>query len=115
VLGFTVSSVQPPTLAHMKAELDGVTLANASDDDVVRIEGNWYFAPHTVAFDHFTKSPTAYTCSWKGACQYYHLRAGGSELSDGAWAYPHLVEGAVERVGRDFSGWVAFSPKVSVS
>ena len=99
----------------MKAELDGVTLADASEDDVVRIEGNWYFAPHTVSFDHFTESPTAYTCSWKGGCQYYHLNAGGTEVSDGAWAYPHLIAGAPERVGRDFSGWVAFSPNVSVS
>jgi uncharacterized protein (DUF427 family) len=115
VLVFTVSTVQPLTLATMKAELGGVTLADASDDDVVRIEGNWYFATHTVAFDHLTESPTAYTCSWKGACQYYHLSAGGSEVSDGAWAYPDLIAGAAERVGRDFSGWVAFGPKVAVS
>jgi uncharacterized protein (DUF427 family) len=99
----------------MKAELNGVVLAEAGEDDVVRIEGNWYFAPHTVAFDYFSESPTAYTCSWKGACQYYSLRAGGADVADGAWAYPNLIAGAVERVGRDFSGYVAFGPKVSVS
>ena len=99
----------------MKAELNGVVLADASEDDVVKIEGNWYFAPHTVAFEHFTESPTAYTCSWKGACQYYSLSAGGADVADGAWAYPNLIDGAAQRVGRDFSGYVAFGPKVSVS
>lgn len=115
MLGFTVSPVQPPTLSDMKAELGGVILADASEDDVVRIEGNWYFAPHSVAFAYLTESPTPYTCSWKGECQYYHLSAGGADVSDGAWAYPNLMVGAAERVRRDFSGWVAFGPKVSVS
>ena len=111
----TVHTVQLRTLGAMKAELNGVVLADANEDDVVKIEGNWYFAPHTVTFDYFTESPTAYTCSWKGACQYYSLHAGGAEVADGAWAYPNLIAGAVERVGRDFSGYVAFGPKVSVS
>jgi len=99
----------------MKAELGGVTLADASEDDMVRIEGNWYFAPHSVAFDHLTESPTPYTCSWKGECQYYRLSAGGADVSDGAWAYPNLIAVAGERVRRDSSGSVEIGPMVSVS
>ena len=39
----------------------------------------------------------------------------GAELTDGAWSYPDLRPGAVERVGKDFAGYVAFDRKVVVS
>lgn len=99
----------------MKAELNGTVIADATDDQVVSIEGNWYFAPDAVNFDYLTESPTPYTCPWKGACQYYTLNVDGQNYPDRAWAYPNLVAGAAERVGRDFSGYVAFSKEVSVS
>ena len=112
---FTVCPANVPTLAAMKAELNGTVIAQATDDQVVSIEGNWYFAPETVNFEYLEKSPTPYTCPWKGVCQYYTLNVDGQNYPDRAWAYPHLVAGAAERVGRDFSGYVAFSKEVIVS
>lgn len=99
----------------MKATLDDTVLAEGTDDDVVSIEGNWYFAPHTVKAQFLDASPTQYTCSWKGPCQYYSVTIGSDTHPDAAWAYPDLIEGAVERVGRDFSGFVAFGRQVTVT
>ena len=33
----------------MKAVLDGTVIAEAPKDDLVSIEGNWYFPPSSVA------------------------------------------------------------------
>ncbi|MFD1276344.1 hypothetical protein ACFQ51_45455 [Streptomyces kaempferi] len=32
-------------------------------------------------------------------------------LRDGAWSYPNIKESAASRVGRDFSGYVAFDAR----
>ncbi|MFV0407940.1 MAG: DUF427 domain-containing protein [Propioniciclava sp.] len=98
----------------MKALLDGEVLAEASADDVVSIEGNWYFPPASVTEGTLTASPTPYTCAWKGECQYYTVSVGERTVPDGAWAYPNLIPGAVERVGRDFAGFVTFGPNAEV-
>jgi uncharacterized protein (DUF427 family) len=98
----------------MKALLDGVTIAEAEKDDLVRIEGNWYFPPSAVTEGALVESPTPYTCPWKGAAQYFSVRADGDEFTDGAWSYPTPHSTAIERVGRDFSGYVAFDPRVEI-
>jgi hypothetical protein len=36
------------------------------------------------------------------------VRTDQGTASDGAWSYPVLKGSAIERVGRDFSGYVAF-------
>lgn len=53
-------------------------------------------------------SPTPYTCPWKGRAQYHDVVVGELALRDGAWSYPNIKESAATRVGRDFSGYVAF-------
>jgi uncharacterized protein (DUF427 family) len=98
----------------MKAVLDGAVLAEAPQDELIRIEGNWYFPPSAVADGVLVESPTPYTCGWKGACQYFTVRVDGHELPDRAWTYPELYASAVDRVGRDFSGYVAFWKEVRV-
>ncbi len=98
----------------MKAVLDGDVIAEADKSDLVSIEGNWYFPPQSVRPGILVESPTPYTCPWKGACQYYDIALGGQTRSDLAWAYPHLYPSAIERVGTDFSGYVAFARDVEV-
>lgn len=99
----------------MKATLNDTVLADASDEEVVSIEGNWYFAPHTVNAQFLDASPTQYTCPWKGACQFYHVQVDGLDHADQAWAYPDLIDGAIERVGQEFAGFVAFGREVTVT
>ena len=98
----------------MKAVVDGTVLAEAPEQDLLRIEGNWYFPPASVRSELLEPSPTPYTCPWKGACQYFTVVVDGKQLTDRAWSYPELLPGAAERVGRDFSNYVAFWKEVDV-
>lgn len=99
----------------MKAIFHGVVLAHADRDDLVRIEGNWYFPPASVNEELFTQSATQYHCPWKGDAKYFHARLEDGEHQDIAWSYPDPLEGAASRVGQDFAGYVAFDPKVEVT
>jgi len=98
----------------MKAVLNGVVIAEASKDQLLSIEGNWYFPPASVHHEFLTTSPTAYTCAWKGDCHYYTVTVDGQPFQDRAFSYDDLRPGAVERVGQDFAGYVAFWKEVSI-
>lgn len=99
----------------MRATLNGTVIAEAEESDLVRIEGNWYFPPASVDFSLLETSPTPYTCPWKGECQYYSPVVDGETLTDRAWAYLEPYPSAIERVGTDFSGYVAFWKEVEVA
>lgn len=98
----------------MKAVLGDTVIAEAAQDELVSIEGNWYFPPSSVRPAHLIESPTPYHCPWKGDCQYFTLTVGDTTLTDGAWSYPEPYPTAIERVGRDFAGYVAFGKGVRV-
>src|SRR4051812_18752452 len=99
---------------RMKAVLNGSVLAEADKDDLIKIEGNWYFPPESVTEGVLIDSPTPYTCPWKGEAHYFTVQSGDSTLADRAWSYPTPYPGAIEKVGKDFSGYVAFWKEVSV-
>ena len=92
----------------MKAEVNGTVVAEATADEIITIEGNSYFPPGSLVGGLMAESATPYTCPWKGPAQYWDLRTPQGTISDGAWSYPDLKPTAVERVGRDFAGYVAF-------
>jgi uncharacterized protein (DUF427 family) len=98
----------------MKAMLGDTVLAEAARDEVISIEGNWYFPPTSVKAEHLAYSPTPYVCPWKGACQYLAVQRGGAVLEDRAWTYPDPYPAAIQRVGKDFSNYVAFRREVRV-
>lgn len=98
----------------MKAVLDGAVIAEADQAELISIEGNWYFPPSAVKDGVLTESPTPYTCPWKGACQYYIVQTGDRTSVDAAFAYPTPFASAIQRVGKDFSGYVAFWKDVQV-
>ena len=95
----------------MKAMVGETVVAEAPFDSIVGVEGNGYFPPDSVAEGVLAENPRLYTCSWKGDAQYYDVLVDGTELTDGAWSYPTLSEFAVARVGRNFSGYIAFDPR----
>ncbi|MCX4419286.1 DUF427 domain-containing protein [Streptomyces mirabilis] len=92
----------------MKAVVGETVVAEAASEAVVSIEGNIYFPPDSIAAGALRDSPTPYTCPWKGRAQYHDVVVGKMALRDGAWSYPNIKESAATRVGRDFSGYVAF-------
>ncbi len=44
----------------MKAVYGSTVLAEAPSEELVKIEGNWYFPPSSLAGDEFATSDTAY-------------------------------------------------------
>ena len=100
----------------MKAVINGTVVAEATDADIISIEGNSYFPPGSLAEGLLVASATPYTCPWKGAAQYWDVDAPQGKIPDGAWSYPQLMDSAIERVGRDFTGYIAFDTQsVTVS
>jgi uncharacterized protein (DUF427 family) len=98
----------------VKAVLNDVVLAEAEKHDLIAIEGNWYFPPESVKDEHLQPSTTPYNCPWKGDCQYFSVKSDGRLLQDRAWTYPEPHPTAFDRVGKDFSGYVAFWKEVRV-
>jgi len=98
----------------MKAMLGDTVIAEAPKDELIQIEGNWYFPPASVDRGLLVESPTPYTCPWKGECQYFSVKSDDGVLQDRAWSYPDPYPTAFDRVGKDFSGYVAFWKEVQV-
>ncbi len=99
----------------MKAVVGDTVIAEADKDDLISIEGNWYFPPASVKQEFLSKSPTPYTCPWKGECQYFTVDVDGQALQDRAWSYPTPYPTAFDRVGKDFTDYVAFWKEVKVT
>lgn len=98
----------------MKAIWKGQVVAEANKDELIFIERNWYFPPERVNQDFLRKSDTPYTCPWKGECQYYDVGHEGQWSKDSAWTYPEPLASAIQKVHKDFSGFIAFWRGVQV-
>jgi uncharacterized protein (DUF427 family) len=107
--------VAPVRRNRMKAVVGDIVVAEAPKEELIRIEGNWYFPPARVKQELLVKSPTPYICPWKGECQYFTVQVDGQHLQDRAWTYPNPYPTAFDRVGEDFSGYVAFWKDVQVT
>jgi uncharacterized protein (DUF427 family) len=92
----------------MKATIDGVVVAEAPDADLIDIEGNHYFPPSSLTAGLFTDSTTPYNCPWKGDAQYHDVKSGDAVHHDAAWSYPEPYPDSFDKVGQDYSGYVAF-------
>lgn len=102
----------------MKAVWNDQVIAEADKEDLIFIEQNWYFPPSSVRQEYLEKSPTPYTCPWKGVCQYFTVidpENPEKKSQDNAWSYPEPFPTAVERVHKDFSNYVAFWRDVTVT
>ena len=98
----------------MKAVLNDTVIAEAPQEDLIRIEGNWYFPPASVKSEYLVESATPYTCPWKGECQYFSVKSDDGLLQDRAWSYPTPYHSSFDRVGKDYSNYVAFWKDVRV-
>lgn len=99
----------------MKATFNGAVIADAPKEDLIFIEGGWYFPADSINEEYFTKTDTPYVCAWKGRCQYYSVDVDGQQSKDGAFTYPSPEESAISRVKKDFSGYYAFWNGIEVS
>jgi uncharacterized protein (DUF427 family) len=105
----------------MKAIWNDIVIAEAPKEELIYIEGNWYFPPASVKKEYLKESPTPYTCPWKGVCQYFNVGQAGQDgqednwSEDNAWSYPEPKPSAIDTVKKDFTNYVAFWRDVTVS
>ena len=100
----------------MKAVYKGKTIAEADKEDLIYIEGNWYFPKSSISKGvELKKSDTPYTCPWKGVCRYYDVCVDKDCAKDAAFQYPKPKESAIDIVKKDFSNHVAFWQDVKVT
>lgn len=99
----------------MKAIWNNIVIAEAPKEELIYIEGNWYFPPKRVKQEYLQKSPTPYTCPWKGECQYFTVGKGELRSQDNAWSYPKPKPSAIDIVKKNFSNYVAFWRDVTVT
>lgn len=99
----------------MKAIWENTVIAEAPKEDLIRIEGNWYFPPSSIKKEYYSNSDHQTHCPWKGDASYYDVTVDGKVNDGGAWYYAEPMEGSVERVGKDFTDYVAFWRGVEVT
>lgn len=98
----------------MKATWNNQVIAEAEKDDLIYIEGNWYFPPSSLKQEMLKKSDTPYSCPWKGDCQYFDVGKDDNWSKDVAFSYPEPKQSAIDTVKKDFSNYVAFWRDVQV-
>ncbi len=99
----------------MKAIWNNQVIAEAAKEELIYIEGNWYFPPASVVKDVYKASSTHTTCPWKGEASYYNVEIDGRINDDAAWFYPEPKSSAIEKVKKDFTNYVAFWRGIEVT
>lgn len=99
----------------MRAIWKDTVIAEAAKEDLIRIEGNWYFPPDAIKREFYRDSDHHTICPWKGEASYYDVVIGDEANEFGAWYYPTPKEGSAERVGKDFANYVAFWNGITVT
>ena len=92
----------------MKAIWKNTLIAEAPQEELIRIEGNWYFPPDSLKREYFRENDHHTVCHWKGEAGYYDVIVDGETNESGAWYYPKPKDGSIERVKKDFTDYVAF-------
>jgi uncharacterized protein (DUF427 family) len=90
----------------MKATWNNRVIAESIE--TIEIEGNQYFPPASIMKDVLEKTDHTTICIWKGEAHYYDVVVDGKRNPNAAWYYPVPKAGSVERVGKDFTNYVAF-------
>jgi uncharacterized protein (DUF427 family) len=86
----------------------GVVLAES--DRTVVVDGNHYFPPDSVRWEHLVDSPSTSCCWWKGKARYLSVAVDDRVNVDAAWYSPSPLP-----LARRIAGYVAFWSGVRVS
>ena len=81
-----------------RATWNGAVIAES--EETVVVEGNHYFPPDSIRWDHLSESASHTTCPWKGLASYYHVEVDGQRVDDAAWTYREPKPAAAEIQGR---------------
>ncbi|MFZ6735271.1 DUF427 domain-containing protein [Undibacterium sp. Ji42W] len=92
------------------AKWKDTVIAQASDGEIVKLEGNIYFPKKSVNPEHLRDSDKHTVCPWKGTASYYDVVVNGEVNSGAAWYYPEPKDAA-----KEINGFIAFWRGVEVS
>lgn len=90
-----------------KAVVNGTVIAES--DRTVIVEGNHYFPPDSIEWEHFAETERSSGCPWKGTANYFTVEVGGDRFDNAAWTYRQPKDAAAE-----IKDHVAFYPAVTV-
>ena len=99
----------------MKAIYNNQVVAEAPKEDLIYIEGNWYFPPSAINKQFFEPNNEHTTCFWKGQASYYNVVVNGQTNESAAWYYSEPMPGSIDKVKKDFTNYLAFWRGVQVS
>lgn len=99
----------------MKAIWNDKVLAEADKEDLIYIEGNWYFPPDSINKEYFKPNDQHTHCFWKGEASYYDIDVDRKVNESAAWYYPEPMDGSIDKVKKDFTDFVAFWHGVEVN
>ena len=102
-------------MATKTATWNGKVIAEANQDDLVFIEGGWYFPADSIKQEFFEDSELTTECFWKGTANYYNLVDGDTKGANLAWYYAEPKAGSEDKVGKPFANYVSFYPQVTVA
>lgn len=71
-----------------KAIWNNQIIAEATSNDIHRVEGNVYFPLSAVKQKYLKPSTSHSHCVWKGKASYYNIEVDGKVNEDAAWYYP---------------------------
>ena len=77
----------------IKDKQSGAVIAQGRDGQVIKAEGNWYFAPEAVNKDALRMTDHDYTCPYKGKCYYADFVDGDRRSERVAWVYGDPMTG----------------------
>ena len=80
------------------------------EQDILALEGYYYFPKENVNFDLLTMKPAMYTCPIKNStCDYYYIKDNNSDAMGGevAWIYEKINNSLFTQI----EGTVGFYPK----
>lgn len=98
----------------MKAVWNDKVIAEADKEDLIFIEGSWYFPPDSIKKEYLEPSQTHTNCFWKGEANYYNIKVADNVNEDSGWYYPVPMSGSIDKVKKDFTNYVAFWRGVEV-
>jgi uncharacterized protein (DUF427 family) len=91
----------------MKATWKEVVLAESDQTRVV--EGNHYFPPDSINWEHFSENQHTSVCPWKGVASYFDVEVDGRVNRSAAWMYQEPSSAASQ-----IRGYVAFWGSVKI-
>jgi uncharacterized protein (DUF427 family) len=96
------SAAERTRAGAVQASWNGMVLAES--ERTIVVEGNHYFPPDDVRFEHLQPSDRHTVCPWKGSASYYDVVGGGERNAAAAWYYPNPSRRA-ERIADHVAFW----------